>query len=145
MDYIDKQLVQLLCKNARTPLKTLAETVGLSSPAVSTRIARLENTGLSTGYSARISLPAAGCPIKAYVSLEILPEQKPEVLDFIRGCANVLECDCVTGAYSLIIKTAFPHTEDLDRFIGDLQHFGRTQTQIVFANYLPPREAPVSD
>ena len=73
MDYIDKQLVQLLCKNARTPLKTLAETVGLSSPAVSTRIARLENTGLITGYSARISLPAAGCPIKAYVSLEILP------------------------------------------------------------------------
>ena len=145
MDYIDKQLVTLLCENARTPLKVLAEAVGLSSPAVSTRLSRLESTGLIVGYSARVSLPAAGCPIKAYVSLEIIPEQKPEVLEFIKKCPNVLECDCVTGDYSLIIKTAFPHTEDLDKFIGDLQHFGRTETHIVFANYIPPREVSVLD
>ena len=42
MDEIDKKIITLLQQNARTPLKTLAEHVFLSSPAVSARIERLE-------------------------------------------------------------------------------------------------------
>ena len=38
MDSIDKQIIDMLQHNARTPLKTIAEKVFLSSPAVSTRI-----------------------------------------------------------------------------------------------------------
>ena len=40
MDRIDKKIITLLQKNARMPLKTLAEHVFLSSPAVSARIER---------------------------------------------------------------------------------------------------------
>ena len=38
MDEIDKKIITLLQQNARTPLKTLAEHVFLSSPAVSARV-----------------------------------------------------------------------------------------------------------
>ena len=41
LDEIDIQLIEMLQKNARTPLKVLAQTVFLSSPSVSARIARL--------------------------------------------------------------------------------------------------------
>lgn len=43
MDKIDKQIVSLLQKNARTSPKVIAEKVFLSSTAVSARIERLEN------------------------------------------------------------------------------------------------------
>ena len=52
---------------------------------------------------------------------------------FITAHPNVLECDCVTGPYSMIIKVAFESTEALDMFINQLQVFGNTQTQIVFS------------
>ena len=34
MDHIDEQILMMLQKNARTPLKVIAEKVFLSSPAV---------------------------------------------------------------------------------------------------------------
>lgn len=33
----------------------------------------------------------------------------------------------------MLMKVAFPSTIELDGFIGQLQHFGKTQTQIVFS------------
>ena len=53
MDKIDKKLVTLLQENARMPLKSLAEQVFLSSPAVSARIERLEKEGIITSYEAK--------------------------------------------------------------------------------------------
>ena len=45
MDKIDKKILSLLQENARYPLKHLASKVFLSSPAVSTRIERMEKAG----------------------------------------------------------------------------------------------------
>ena len=39
----------------------------------------------------------------------------------------------------MLMKMAFPSTIELDGFIGQLQHFGKTQTQIVFSTAVPPR------
>jgi len=51
----------------------------------------------------------------------------------------VLECYCVTGRYSQLIKVAFDSTEALDVFIGELNNFGQTETQIAFSSPQPPR------
>ena len=51
MDEIDLKLLRLLQKNARTPIKTLAGEVRLSSPAVSARIERLEKQGVIRAYT----------------------------------------------------------------------------------------------
>ena len=39
----------------------------------------------------------------------------------------------------MLMKAAFPSTIELDGFIGQLQHFGKTQTQIVFSTPVEPR------
>lgn len=52
------------------------------------------------------------------------------------GCTvkkNVIECNCVTGDYSMLLEVLFENTMELDRFIGELQYFGRTKTLIVFS------------
>ena len=67
------------------------------------------------------------------------PKRKPEFYPFIQACPNVLECNCVTGAYSMLIKVCFPSTMELDTFIGQLQKYGNTETQIVFSTPVPSR------
>lgn len=133
MDKIDLKLISLLQENARYSLKYLAKEVFLSTPAVSARILKLEETGVITGYFAQVNSLKLGYYIKAFINLKIEPNQKPQFYPFIAACPNVLECNCVTGNYSMLIKVAFPTTIELDTFIGDLQKFGSTQTQIVFS------------
>lgn len=145
MDKIDLQLISLLQKNARMPLKQLAQSVFLSSPATSARIEKLQNEEIITGYSANINHKKLGYPIIAYVNLDMQPSQKATFYPFIRSCPNVLECNCVTGNFSMLIKVAFESTEHLDTFIGRLQTFGSTQTQIVFSTALEHRGVVLED
>lgn len=139
MDKIDKKILEILQYNARTPLKQIASEVFLSSPAVSARIERLERGGILTGYQALVNPVKLGYHIKAYVNLEITPQQKKEVYPILKSHPNVLECDCVTGTYSLLLKVAFPSTMELDVFIGEIQHFGKSSTQIVFSTIVENR------
>ena len=42
MDELDNKIIRLLMRNARMPVKEIAQQVNLTSPAVSSRIHRLE-------------------------------------------------------------------------------------------------------
>lgn len=139
MDKVDLKLIKLLQKNARYPLKQLAEEVFLSPPAVSARIDKLEKAGIITGYRATVNQLELGYNIVAFINLAMTPKLKPEFYPFIDACPNVIECNCVTGTYSMIIKVAYHTTIELDTFIGRLQRFGSTETQIVFSTPVEPR------
>ena len=144
MDKIDFKIIELLQKNARYPLKHLAEEVFLSTPAVSARIEKLEHSGVITGYTAQVDPLKLGYNIKAFINLEMTPTQKAEFYPFIAQCPNVLECNCITGKYSMLIKVAYHTTLELDAFIGKLQKFGNTETQIVFSTAVEHRGIGVS-
>mgnify|MGYP000879198150 FL=1 len=139
MDKIDAALISALQENARIPIKTLTKRVFLSSPAISARIEKLEKQGLISGYHASVDQYRLGYHIKAFINLQMSPNQKPDFYPFIRSCPNVVECNCVTGSYSMLIKVVYHSTMELDEFIGQLQKFGPTETQIVFSTPVEPR------
>ena len=139
MDKIDLKLIKLLQENARYPLKHLAEQVYLSTPAVSSRIEKLEQAGVIQGYSVKVNKLKLGFNITAFINLEVDPKEKSIFYPFINNCPNVLECNCVTGKYSMLLKVTFHTTMELDSFIGKLQKFGNTETQIVFSTAVENR------
>ena len=140
MDDIDRKILKLLQANARMSLKTIAENTFLSSPAVSARIERLEKEGIITGYHAMVN------PMKlGYHILDVVPEDKPKFYAYAKEVPNVLECSCVTGDFSMLMKVAFQSTMELDMFIGQLQKFGKTSTQIVFSTHVGPRGVDVDE
>ena len=139
MDHIDREILQILQANARTSLKTIAEKTFLSSPAVSARIEKLEKDGIITGYQAQIDPVKLGYHIIAFINLNVLPEDKPKFYKYAESTPNILECSCVTGEFSMIMKVAFESTMQLDTFIGQLQKYGKTSTQIVFSTHVGPR------
>ena len=119
MDDIDRKILKLLQENARTSLKTIAEKTFLSSPAVSSRIERMEREGIILGYEAQVDPIKLGYHILAFINLNVLPEDKPKFYAYANGVPNILECSCVTGEYSMLMKVAFPSTRELDIFVGD--------------------------
>ena len=144
MDRIDRKILDILQKDARAPLKEIADRVFLSSPAVSARMARLESSGAIMSYQAQVAAPMLGYMVKAFINLDMDPQRKPEFYPYIESCPHVVECNCVTGDYSMLIEVLFATTQELDQFINHLQQFGRTRTQIVFSTPVEHRGVPVS-
>jgi len=143
IDNVDEKIIALMQENARINIKDIASQVFLSSPAVTARIERLERNHVINGYHAQINPEAIGYSIKAFINLDVDPIQKKELYPFVAACTNVIECNCVTGDYSILLEVAFRDTNELDNFINDLQKFGRTKTQIVFSTAVDHRNLPI--
>ena len=139
LDNIDKKIISMLQENARVSLKEIAEKVFLSSFAVSVRIDNLVESGYIDGFHAYINPIKLGYHIKAFINLEVSPVDKKDFYPYIKQCKNVVECNCVTGDYSMLLEVLFPSTDELDQFIGELQKYGRTKTLIVFSTCVEHR------
>ena len=124
MDHIDRKIIDLLQNNARAPLKEIADHVFLSSPAVSARMARLESSGTITGYQAQVDAPKLGYMVKAFINLDMDPQRKPEFYPYIRSCPHVVECNCVTGDYSMLIEVLFGTTPSAYVMSRNMGHEG---------------------
>ena len=118
MDRIDRKILDILQKDARAPLKEIADRVFLSSPAVSARMAKLESSGAIMNYQAQVAAPMLGYMVKAFINLDMDPQRKPEFYPYIEGCPHVVECTCVTGDYSMLIEVLFTTTQELDQCGG---------------------------
>ncbi|TMT77914.1 AsnC family transcriptional regulator [Haloterrigena sp. H1] len=65
LDETDMEILRLLAENARRPYSEIAEAVGLSGPAVSDRVERLEAAGVINGFTVDVdqSQLRAGVPV----------------------------------------------------------------------------------
>ena len=125
-----RNIIDNLHGNARAPLKEIADHVFLSSPAVSARIARLESADIITAYQAQVDAPKLGYMVKAFINLDMDPQRKPEFYPYIQSCTHVVECNCVTGDYSMLIEVLFGTTQELSQIINHLKQICLTLTQI---------------
>ncbi len=139
LDEVDEKILEILQDNARTSLKEIAEQVFLSPTAVGARIDRMLQEGVLEGFTTRLNPEAMGHYVKAFINLQVEPADRDEFYEYIDGILNVIECNCVTGDYSMLIEVRFPTTTELDHFIVDLQKFGKTKTQIVFSTCVKHR------
>lgn len=143
IDKIDRKILQMLEDNARVSVKEIAEANFMSSPAVANRIRRMEANDLIRHYYSDIDYSAMGYVVKAFINLEVKPEDKSEFYPFIDKIPNVIQCDCVTGDYSMLIQAAYRRPEELDHLVNELQKFGRTKTEIAFSTPIEHRPIPV--
>lgn len=125
------------------PLKILHPKSFFPRPQSLPALRKWKKQALSPGIMPRSITCFLVIHIKAFINLEVEPYQKKEFYPFIQAIPNVIECNCVTGDYAMLIEVAFQTTIELDHFINELQHFGRTKTLIVFSTSVEHRDVPV--
>ena len=140
LDSIDYKIIDMLQKNSRISAKEISGKVFLSSTAVAARIDRLMHRGIIDEFTVKLNAKALGYAIRAFISLELEPKQKNEFYPYIKEVTNVVACHCVTGDFAMLLEVVFKDTAELDAFIGELQHFGRTRTMICFSTQVEHRE-----
>ena len=68
MKDLDQKILEILTNDARTPHAQIGEEVGLSRPAVTERVKKLELSGIIEGYSAVLNPEALGQSLTAFIS-----------------------------------------------------------------------------
>lgn len=71
LDDADRRLVAELVADARLSVRTLAERLHISRANAYSRLERLQQTGVITGFTARFAPERAGLATTAYVSVNI--------------------------------------------------------------------------
>ena len=98
MDDLDKRILRLLAKNARMPVKEIAKEVSLTSPAVSSRIHKLEQDGVISGYTVKVNPPDSQTRVNALISISISPSQREDFMERLHTLPQVVQCFHVTGS-----------------------------------------------
>jgi len=142
LDVTDVRILDALVNDARISIADLARSVGLSSPSVSERIKRLEETGVIEGYTLTINPKAVGLPIAAWLRIRPIPGQLKKVADILRGMREIVECDRITGEDCFVARAHVQSVDDLEKLIDQVIPYAMTNTSIIQSSpvkrHLPP-------
>lgn len=139
IDEIDRKILAVLQKYARTSYTELGRQIGLTTPAVIERVRKLEDAGVITGYRVDIDTAKVGLPITAFVRMSITGVDYSHIIEVAQESNEVLECHRGTGGDSFIMKIAVSSVEHLQEVIDRLVPYGITTTTIVLSSPVKKR------
>ncbi len=145
IDSVNIRILEELQRDARLTMSELGRRIGMSSPAVTERVRRLEETGVIRGYRLELHPAALGLPIAAYVRIRPNSGQLPKIAELARQIPEVVECHRVTGEDCFVLKVYIPAIEQLDRLLDIFLLYGSTTTTIIQSSPVPPRSVPLPE
>jgi len=131
LDRLDIAILEALQENARTPLSEVGRRVGLSQPATSERVRRLEDRGILAGYTARLDAAALGLGMMAIIRLKTTHEHIKPALKAFAEMPHVIEVHRLTGEDCFLLKVLVPTPGQLETIVDTIARFGAVTTSLV--------------
>ena len=139
IDEINRRLLAELQEDARLTLAELGRRIGLSSPAVTERLQRLERSGVIRGYCADIDPASLGLSLTAVIRVRPAPGQLYNVAELAQETPEVVECTRVTGDDCYVMKAHLRDVVHLEEVIDRFVVLGQTTTSIAQSAPVPRR------
>ncbi|MFC9709230.1 Lrp/AsnC family transcriptional regulator [Paenibacillus sp. NPDC056933] len=132
MDQIDTNILFHLQNQARLSMTELGKLVGLSQPAVTERVKRLEESGVIEEYRTIISPQKIGRSSTSYLLFRT--RDCHAFLDFCRSSPEVVECHRVSGEHNYLLKIMTDSIADLEAFGDRCDPYGTYTTLIAISS-----------
>jgi len=140
MDSLNWKILKCLQENARQSNVAIGNKVGVSSPAVSERIKKMEDAGIIQGYKTSVSPLDVGYQLKALITLRAFMGMLKPFLEKVKTYDEVLNCYRITGNENIVMEVVFKNQKHLESFIDQLIVYGETKTQIVLSHVVKYNE-----
>lgn len=140
MDTLNWKILQCLQQNSRLSNAEIGRQVGISSPAVSERIKKMEDAGIIEGYSTSVSAFQVGYQLKAIVTLRAFMGMLKPFMQKVKTYPEVLNCYRITGNENFVMEVVLKNQKHLEQFIDQLIVYGETKTQIVLSRVVSGSE-----
>ena len=139
LDSIDKKILNILQDNARNSASNIAELIGMSIPAVTDRIRKLQDSGFIKGFKAVIDSKKLGYDVAAIIT--IISESSENYSQLIKNISEhqeILKCYSTTGNGSHVLIVNTQNSASLEKLLRTIQGWPgvmRTETQIILTSY----------
>ncbi|MCH4551083.1 MULTISPECIES: Lrp/AsnC family transcriptional regulator [Aestuariibaculum] len=134
LDALNWKILKCLQQNARQSNAEIGRQVGISSPAVSERIKKMEDAGIILGYKTVVSPLDMGYQLKAIITLRAFIGKLKPFLEKVKTYDEVLNCYRITGNENIVMEVVLKNQKHLETFIDQLIIYGETKTQIVLSH-----------
>lgn len=133
-DETDTKIIKNLLVDARLSARQLAHKIGLSTVTVLSRIKKLEQRKIITGYTARLDHQILGYDLTAIIEVKTTKGKMLEIESKIAENENVCAVYDVTGPADILVISKFKNRDELSKFVKSLSTIANvenTETHIV--------------
>jgi Lrp/AsnC family leucine-responsive transcriptional regulator len=124
LDALDRRILQALQAHGRITYDELASGVALSASAALRRVKRLEESGVITGYGARVAAEKLGLLLTAYINVRLAKslgaDHRSPVDAFaaaVQAWPEVVECSALTGEMDYLLRVLVRDMPHYSHFI----------------------------
>ena len=140
LDNLNWKILKCLQLNARQSNAEIGRQVGISSPAVSERIKKMEDAGVIQNYNTLVSPFEVGYQLKALITLRAFMGMLKPFLEKVKTYDEVINCYRITGNENIVMEVVLKNQKHLELFIDQLIVYGETKTQIVLSHVIKHNE-----
>ena len=139
MDFQDRRILQILQNDGRASASFISENIGLSIPAVTDRIRKMQDSGIIKGFQVIVDSRILGYDVAAFIT--IVSESSANFHKVIKNSENnreVIKCYTTTGTGSHILYVITKNTSSLETLLREIQSWPgviRTITNLVLSSY----------
>jgi Lrp/AsnC family leucine-responsive transcriptional regulator len=136
-DRFDNAILHIVANEGRISAADLARRIGLSKSPTQTRLKRLEEAGVITGYHARLNRAALGLAHVAFVEVRLSDTREAALQAFnraARAVPEIEECHMIASRFDYLLKV---RSSDISHYrrvlaeqISSLPHVASTSTCI---------------
>ena len=134
LDPTDLSIVEILQQDGRISVSELGRRVGLSQPAASERLKRLEERGVIAAYRAIIDPAVVGLGMMAVIRLRTTHEHIRPCLTQFSEMPEIIEVLRLTGEDCFLLKVLVPTPSDLETIVDSVARHGAVTTSLVLRN-----------
>ncbi|PTM10769.1 MAG: ArsR family transcriptional regulator [Bacteroidetes bacterium] len=136
VDLVNWKILEALQSNARLSNSEIARRVGISSPAVTERIRKLEDVGIIEGYITKVEPFELGYQLRALITVRAFMGRLKPFLEKVKSFDEVINCYRITGNENIVMEVILHNQKHLEKFIDQLITYGETKTQIILSNVI---------
>lgn len=134
IDDIDKQILDVLIENTRTPFTDIAKRLNISAGTVHVRVKKMEENGIIQGSSLTVDYQKLGYTFIAYIGVFLEKTSQTQfVISRIKEIPYVTVAHVTTGKFNIFCKIRAQDTTHAKKIIfmlDDIDGVSRTETMI---------------
>lgn len=134
LDPTDMSMIEILQRDGRISVSELGRRVGLSQPAASERLKRLEERGVIAGYRAVVDPATVGLGMMAVIRLRTSHEHIRPCLKQFSEMPEIIEVLRLTGEDCFLLKVLVPTAANLETIVDSIARHGAVTTSLVLRN-----------
>ena len=134
MDELNWRILEVLQQSGRASYAEIGRKVGLTAPAVTERIQKMEDMGVIKGYRVVIDPEKLGISIRTVIQLQVNRSVFNNTLKKLEAFPEIFECYRTTGTSSLFLLAGFTSMHHMERFLNELLQYGEPVSSIILSH-----------